>query len=101
MFAKKETIVGSCLDYQVGAEVECQAQEEDMARGRKVSVGTLVLYSQKGLGSMTDVKAVWRDWVDAENGAQLKVVGVADGYGHYLPEECPAEIVKAMDGWLP
>lgn len=97
LFAKEETITGSCADYQVGAGMESRAQEEEIEKGRYVGIRTLVLYSQKGLGSMSDVEAVWKAWVDREKEVELKVVGLGDGYGHYLPEECPGEVITEIN----
>nr|POF18644.1 hypothetical protein CFP56_62152 [Quercus suber] len=36
---------------------------------------------------MHDVEALWPRWMAA--GTELRMVGIPDGYGHYLPEECP------------
>lgn len=96
LFEREETVRGSCADYRAGAEGECRAQEGEREEGRRVGVRTLVVYSERGLGGMGDVEAEWRGWVDGE----VKAVGMGEGYGHYLPEECPAEVLQAMEGWV-
>lgn len=45
---------------------------------------------------MHDVPKVWKDWVDGE----LRVVGIPDGFGHYLPEEVPEQITKLVVDWI-
>jgi len=50
------------------------------------------------LGRMHDVDAVWPKWVSGE--AELKCVGIQDGSGHYLPEECPERVAKLIEEWI-
>ena len=95
-FNNPECIAGSCADYKCGAEGEPKEQESDQKEGKKVKVPTLVLYSASNLGRMHDVQAVWEKWSDGE----LKTEGITDGYGHFLPEECPDIIAKHVIDWI-
>ncbi|KAK0849858.1 hypothetical protein LTS02_013419 [Friedmanniomyces endolithicus] len=95
LFAKPETIKGSCADYAAGAFEDVQEQEKDQREGRKVGLPTMVVYSASNLGRMHDVDAVWPKWVSGE--AELKCVGIQDGSGHYLPEECPERVAKLIE----
>ena len=95
-FSNPECIAGSCADYQSGSVVECKEQESDQEMGKKVTVPTMVLYSASNLGRMHDVPKVWEQWADGE----LMTYGVPDGYGHFLPEECPDIIAKHVTEWI-
>lgn len=95
-FSKPECISGSCADYRAGATVDIEEQEADQKAGRKLNLPTLVLYSASNLGRMHDVPAVWEKW----NEGELKTFGVPDGYGHFLPEECPDIITKHVIEWI-
>lgn len=95
-FNKAECISGSCADYAFGAEGEPKEQESDQQQGKKVKVPTMVLYSATNLGSMHDVPQIWQNWCDGE----LQCHGIPDGYGHFLPEECPEIIAKHVAEWV-
>ncbi|EMC98478.1 hypothetical protein BAUCODRAFT_32526 [Baudoinia panamericana UAMH 10762] len=92
LFDKAETISGSCADYAAGAFEDVVEQEKDQQAGRKVTVPTMVIYSKKNLGRMHDVEGVWKKWVDGD----LRGEAIPNGYGHYLPEECPEEVAKLV-----
>src|ERR1700761_9201784 len=95
-FSNPECIAGSCADYAAGAGEDYKEQESDQKAGKKVSLPTYVMYSASNLGRMHDVPAVWANWCDDE----LKTYGVPDGFGHYLPEECPDIIGKHVIEWI-
>lgn len=95
-FNDPECIAGSCADYKSAADTEWKEQEEDQAAGRKVKVPTMVLYSEKGLGAMHDVPASWKEWSESE----MRVEGIGEGYGHYLPEECPEIVATFVTEWI-
>lgn len=96
LFSKPETISGSCADYASAAGPEVKEQEADQEAGRKVKAPTMVVYSASNLGRMHDVDATWPKWTDGE----LKCVGISDGFGHYLPEECPERIAELILEWV-
>lgn len=95
-FTSPECIAGSCGDYAAGANEDVQEQKEDQKQGKKVKIPMLVVYSASNLGRMHDVEKVWKEWADGE----LKVEGIPNGYGHYLPEECPEQISKLVIDWI-
>ncbi|KAK4541013.1 hypothetical protein LTR36_008382 [Oleoguttula mirabilis] len=96
LFNQPETISGSCADYASAAGDEVKEQEADQKAGKKVKAPTLIIYSANNLGRMHDVDAEWPKWVDGE----LKCVGVADGIGHYIPEEAPDQVAKLILEWV-
>jgi pimeloyl-ACP methyl ester carboxylesterase len=97
-FKKRDAIMGSCEDYQCGSALEVDEQSEDMERGRKIKVPTLVMFSEKYLGRMHDVAHVWKDWV--AEGVQYKARSIGGGRGHYLPEEDPQQIGDLVLQWV-
>lgn len=96
LFAKEETIRGSCADYADGGVDETRQQDADQKAGRRVRVPTMVLYSADSLGRMHDVEACWKPWVEAE----LECVGIGDGIGHYLPESAPEAVNQHVLQWI-
>lgn len=52
------------------------------------------MYSASNLGRMHDVDKAWAAWVG--EGVDFKCEGIPDGYGHYLPEECPEKVVELI-----
>ncbi|QIW94770.1 hypothetical protein AMS68_000288 [Peltaster fructicola] len=96
LFAKAETIRGSCADYREGSVQESEEQEEDQKAGRKVKVPVLALYSAGNLGRAHDVTASWRPYVDAE----VQGFGIGDGVGHYLPESAPEVVSEHVLAWI-
>lgn len=95
-FSNPECISGSCADYEAGATVDVEEQEADQKAGRKLNIPTFVIYSASNHGRMHDVPTIWEKWNDGE----LKTFGVPDGYGHFLPEECPDIIAKHVVEWI-
>ncbi|KAK5167786.1 uncharacterized protein LTR77_007485 [Saxophila tyrrhenica] len=91
-FSMPDCISGSCADYQAGATIDVEEQEADQEAGRMLKIPTFVIYSASNLGRMHDVPEVWEKWNDGE----LKTYGVPDGYGHFLPEECPDIIAQKV-----
>lgn len=78
-----------CEDYRAGASYDVAADEADRGKTR-IKVPVQVLWGSKGaLAAWYDVLAIWRDWAD-------DVQGQAIESGHFIPEENPAETLKAL-----
>lgn len=95
-FSQPECIAGSCADYAAGATIDCEEQEQDQQAGKKVTIPLMVMYSASNLGAMHDVPKVWSEWVSGE----VRYEGIPDGYGHYLPEECPHKVLPLIKEWI-
>ncbi|KAF2100125.1 alpha/beta-hydrolase [Rhizodiscina lignyota] len=97
-FERESVVRASCEDYRAGAFEDVELQKEDQQQGRKIAVPTLVVYSSAYLGARYDMEKVWKGWV--QEGANLKVEGIGDGAGHFLPEEAPVELSNIMISWI-
>ncbi len=90
-----EMIRGMCEDYRAAATIDLAHDRESRAAGTKVTCPLLVLWGAKGkIGVWYDALAVWRQYCAGE------VTGGSVPSGHYLAEECPAEVLAALDGFL-
>ena len=86
-FCDPAAIHASCEDYRAAATIDLA---HDRAETGKLAMPLLVLWGESGfVGSAYDMLATWRDV--AQN-----VQGHAVPGGHYLPEEAPAETLKAL-----
>ena len=65
----------------------------DKAAGKKIIVPTLVLWSAAHFPATPSLLDVWRDWA-----ADLR--GEAIDSGHYLAEEAPDAVLRALDAFL-
>ena len=83
LFGKKETIEGSCADYEAGAFEDVEEQWADYGADRRLRVPTVVGYSASNLGRMHDVDETWKNWAEDR---KIRTVGIGEGYGHFLPE---------------
>jgi pimeloyl-ACP methyl ester carboxylesterase len=97
-FREKSVVYASCADYRAGALIDARQDDEDQREGRKIKVPTLVLYSEKYLGSRYDVEAVWSEWVGSKE--SLKVRGIGNEAGHFIVEEQPEEVTEYVVKWL-
>lgn len=88
-FARAETIHAICEDYRASASIDLDHDRAD--RGRLLDIPVLALWGADGLvGRTYDVPAVWGNYTSAP------VTGTALPYGHFLPEEAPAETMAAL-----
>jgi haloacetate dehalogenase len=85
-FADPAVIHGSCEDYRAGATIDLEHDGEDLTR--KIACPTLALWGNR-LDNWYDVAEVWRARAESVTG------GVLDG-GHFLPEEMPEEVARAL-----
>jgi len=95
-FSNPETIRGTCMDYR---SISLDLQHDEADRGRKLACPVLVLWAgnmakrpgwQTGAGlNMLDT---WRERASDVRGRPIDC-------GHFLPEEAPEEVVKALLGF--
>jgi haloacetate dehalogenase len=91
-FSNPATIHAACEDYRAAASIDLEHDEVDM--DRKITCPLLVLWGAKGLvGRKYDALSIWRE-------RATKVSGKALSGGHWLPEECPNEMMAEIEPFL-
>jgi haloacetate dehalogenase len=84
------TIHAMCEDYRAGAGIDFRLDEADRLAERRIGCPLLALWGARGrMGDWYDVLAVWRDWAGDVRGRPLEC-------GHYIPEEAPADTLRAF-----
>ncbi len=85
-FADPEVIRGSCEDYRASATIDLKHDAADLTQ--KITCPTMVLWGNR-LDKWYDVEELWRTRAASVTG------GALDG-GHFLPEEMPEEVARAL-----
>ena len=99
-FFKSESVVrATCDDYRAGAEEDIELQEFDQKLGRKIGIDVLAVYSKDYLGKRYDVRSVWEEWMVDDAKEKLNVLAIGGGVGHFIAEEAPEEVAKAVLGF--
>lgn len=89
-FGTPQGIHATCEDYRAGATVDLANDRADVAAGRKISCPTLILWGARGVvGKLFQPLESWRDLVASPTGEAIDC-------GHFIPEEAPAETVRAF-----
>lgn len=92
---EKESVVrAGAEDYAAAATQDYQLQILDQKEGKKIDVPTLVLYSERNLGAMHDVPAVWQKWV--KEGTRLEMHGIGENAGHFFLDEVPEDCLRLI-----
>ncbi|HEX7301341.1 MAG TPA: alpha/beta hydrolase [Lentzea sp.] len=86
-----DTVHAMCGDYRAGLEVDRVHDDEDRARGRRITCPVLALWSAKDdLGDLyDDLPGIWAEWADD---VQVRSIDC----GHHMAEEAPAELVREL-----
>jgi haloacetate dehalogenase len=93
-FGTPEGIHAACEDYRAGASVDIANDRADVAAGRKITCPTLILWGARGtVGRLFQPLDTWRDLVEHPTGEAIDC-------GHYIPEEQPAEAVRALTAFF-
>ncbi|WP_210396650.1 alpha/beta fold hydrolase [Motiliproteus sediminis] len=87
-FSRPEAIHASCEDYRAAATIDLQHDRAD--RSRQLDCPLLVLWGARGFVARSyDLLSVWRDYA-------RHVEGYALDCGHFLPEEAPEAVIRAL-----
>ncbi len=89
-FGTPEGIHAVCEDYRAGAGIDLANDRTDVSAGRKIDCPTLILWGARSVvGKLFQPLETWRDLVASP-------MGEAIDCGHFLPEEQPAETLRAL-----
>lgn len=88
-----DTVHAMCQDYRAAATLDLEEQRADLREGRKIKCPLRVLWGNAGVvEKLFDAVEEWKKVT--EDG--VKVEGWAVKSGHYIPEQAPEEVVKAV-----
>ncbi|MET9244569.1 alpha/beta hydrolase [Nonomuraea sp. NPDC003709] len=87
--ACREAIPSIVADYRASAGIDAEHDRADREAGRRLEMPVTVLQQDWGAALGYDAAAVWRAWAP-----RLRHDTV--GHGHFMAEEAPAEIAKAL-----
>ena len=89
-----ETVHAMCEDYRAGATIDDELDEADRAAGRRIACPVLALWSARDeLPTWFDVLDTWRGWADDVRGHGIDA-------GHFLAEEAPEDVTRALLDFL-
>jgi haloacetate dehalogenase len=93
-FSDPDTIAGSCADYRAAASTDLTDDDESFAAGQKIGCPVLVLWGTQGfVGRAYEPLSVWQEYAADVRGTALPT-------GHFLPEEAPDLVLKALADFL-
>jgi haloacetate dehalogenase len=92
--ADPDTVHAMCEDYRAGATIDDDLDEEDRDAGRRIACPVLALWSARDeLPTWFDVLETWGGWADDVRGHGIDA-------GHFLAEEAPDEVARALLDFL-
>ena len=91
--SKEDAVHASCEDYRASATVDLDDARADIAAGRLIRCPLHVLWGKKGV--IERLFDAIHDWKTVSANPAL-VDGYAIDSSHYIPEECPQELLKNM-----
>ena len=93
-FGTPEGIHATCEDYRAGASIDIANDRADAAAGRRITCPTLILWGARGVvGRVFQPLDTWRDLVEHPTGQAIDC-------GHFIPEEQPAETLRALTAFF-
>lgn len=93
---REPTVVRAMLeDYRAGLTIDRAHEEADRAAGRRLTMPTLVLWSERDdLEELHgDPLRIWRDWADDVRGQGIDS-------GHHMAEEAPEPLAAALGAFF-
>ena len=91
-FSNPATLHAMCEDYRAAATIDLEHDAHDAER--RIECPTLILWGERGaMHALYDVPGTWRPLARA-------VYARSFATGHWLPEECPAEVSAALMDFL-
>jgi haloacetate dehalogenase len=92
-FRDPRTIHSTCEDYRAAATIDLVHDKKD--RGKKITMPVLALWGRQGvIAALFNCLADWREVATDVRGRALPC-------GHFIPEECPKELLAELRRFLP
>jgi haloacetate dehalogenase len=94
-FRDPAVIHATCEDYRAGATIDHALDAEDKTCNRRIACPVLALWGAvDGTGRQrSGLLETWREWADHVSGGPIAC-------GHFLPEEAPDAVVRAVTAFL-
>jgi haloacetate dehalogenase len=86
-------VAGVCADYRAAFHLDRPLDAADRAAGRRIGCPVLVLWGDREGAGADEPLAVWRRWASDVRGQALAC-------GHFLPEEAPDALTRALGEFL-
>lgn len=91
--ASRQAVTSIVADYRASAGIDVEHDRLDRAAGRRLSMPVTVLQQDWGAALGFDASGLWRAWApDLDHRTVAR--------GHFMAEEAPAEVVKALRSLL-
>ncbi|MCW6006304.1 alpha/beta hydrolase [Micromonospora sp. CPCC 205371] len=91
--ASREAIPSIVADYRASAGIDAEHDRADREAGRTLAMPVTVVQQDWGAALGYDAAAVWRAWApDLDH--------ITTSAGHFMAEEAPGEVVKALRALL-
>jgi haloacetate dehalogenase len=87
--ACRSAVVSIVADYRASAGIDVRHDAADRDSGRKLRMPVTVLQQDWGAALGFDAAALWRAWAPDLHHSAV-------GYGHFMAEEAPADVAKAL-----
>lgn len=87
--ASRDAVPSIVADYRATATVDIEQDTEDLRAGNQLKMPVTVMQQDWGAALGFDAKALWQKWAP-----DLTHITVTSG--HYMAEEAPAEVIKAL-----
>ncbi|GAA4605058.1 alpha/beta hydrolase [Actinoallomurus liliacearum] len=87
--ACRDAVPSIVADYRASAGIDVEHDQADRAAGRRLTMPVAVLQQDWGAALGYDAAAVWRAWASDLHHATVTC-------GHFMAEEAPADIAKAL-----
>ncbi|UUV31274.1 alpha/beta hydrolase [Amycolatopsis roodepoortensis] len=87
--ASRNAVPSIVADYRASAGIDVEHDQADRAAGNRLTMPLTVLQQDWGAALGYDAVALWQAWAAALDHRTVKA-------GHFMAEESPAEVVKAL-----